>query len=376
MSWYRTKLERDLARWQTEGWVTPAAAGAIRRDLDQRKSLFTAGPVLAVLGAVLFGFAIMSFVAAHWTGMSKLARLALLLATLWGCYGGAAVLFQRQLNAFAHAAVLAGIAVFGASIMLIAQMYHMEGHPADAVLLWALGALLAAVLTGSTPALAATFVLLGVWGTWERLDSESAHFMFLLPWGGAALTAAWLGWRPGFHLAALSLLLWIVPLGFLIWGYHAHWLVVLIGAAVALGAAAAGETLDRHLPISGALFAYGLVTAYAGLFILQFLDDSRWLASRPEGPEGAGIARLLLLAVVSLVGLLSAMLFALKTDNRPALWLAYAAFALEIFSLYVKTFGSFLNTSLFFLVAALIVSGLAWVAYRLHQSKSATGAGA
>ena len=63
------------------------------------------------------------------------------------CYGGAAWLFARRLAAFAHAAVLAGIAVYGASIMLIAQMYHMEGNPPDAVLMWALGALLAAPLT-------------------------------------------------------------------------------------------------------------------------------------------------------------------------------------------------------------------------------------
>jgi uncharacterized membrane protein len=70
----------------------------------------------------------------------------LLLGTLWACYAGAALLFQRQLHAFAHAAVLGGIAVWGASIMLIAQMYHMEGYPPDALLLWTLGALLAAVL--------------------------------------------------------------------------------------------------------------------------------------------------------------------------------------------------------------------------------------
>src|SRR5262245_28338203 len=267
MAWYRSKLERDLKRWQAAGWVTSEGAGAIRRDLDQHNSAFAAAPVLAVLGALLFGFAVMSFVAAHWTGMSKLARLALLIGTLWACYGGAALLFQRQLNAFAQAAVLGGIAVFGASIMLIAQMYHMEGNPADAVLLWALGALLAAVLTKSTPALAASFVLLSVWSNWERLGSESAHLSFLLPWGGAAATAAWLGWRPGYHLAALSLTLWLVPLGFLIWGQHAHWLVVLIGGAVAVGAATAGEALDRRLPISAALFAYALAVAYAGLFI-------------------------------------------------------------------------------------------------------------
>ena len=86
------------------------------------------------------------------------------------------------------------------------------------------------------------------------------------------------------------------------------------------------------------------------------------------------MAHLLLLAVITLAGLLAAMLWALATENRAALWLAYAGFALEIFMLYVKTFGSLLNTSLFFLVAAVIVSALAFAAFRLHQKKSITGA--
>src|SRR5262245_51049691 len=98
MSWYRHRVERDLARWQTAGWVSEAGASSIRTDLQSRKSAFGIAPVFAILGAVLFGFAVMSFVASNWTAMSKLARLAVLLAALWGCYGGAAYLFQRQLN--------------------------------------------------------------------------------------------------------------------------------------------------------------------------------------------------------------------------------------------------------------------------------------
>src|SRR5215467_12020969 len=103
MSWYRHKVEHDLARWQSAGWVSEAGAGAIRAELASRTSLLGVAPIFAILGAVLFGCAVMSFVAAHWTGMSKAARLALLLAGLWGCYAAAFDLFRRQLNAFAHA---------------------------------------------------------------------------------------------------------------------------------------------------------------------------------------------------------------------------------------------------------------------------------
>jgi uncharacterized membrane protein len=79
-----------------------------------------------------------------------------------------------------------------------------------------------------------------------------------------------------------------------------------------------------------------------------------------------------LLAVVTLAVLLGSMLWALHSDNRAALWLAYAGFALEVFALYIKTFGTLLDTSLFFLIAALMVSVLAWAAYRLHQRKAPT----
>lgn len=373
MSWYGHKLERDLVRWQAAGWVNEAGASAIRSDVRSRKSPFGVAPVFAMLGAVLFGFAVMSFVAANWTAMSKLARLALLLATLWGCYGATAVLLQRQLNAFAQAAVLGGIAVYGASIMLIAQMYHMEGSPPDAVLMWALGALLAAVLVRSNPALAAAFVLLVVWSCWERGLTVAAHWSFLMAWLAAAAVAAWLGWRPGLHLAALSLIVWLVPLGFFIFDQHAHWLVVLIGVAAAVAAGVGGRAIDQRIAASSALFTYGLLVAFAGLYIMQFVDRFSIFSSQPDSQS---IQRLVLLAILTLASLLGAMLWALSADNRTALWLAYAAFALEIFTLYLKTFGTLLNTSLFFLIAAVIVSLLAWAAYKLHRRNAPTEAAA
>ena len=185
MSWYRTRVERDLKRWQAAGWVNDTGADAIQAELKAAKSSFSAAPVLAVLGAVLFGFAVMSFVAANWSAMPKLARLLLLVVGLWGCYAAAGVLIRRRLEAFAGAAILGGIAVYGGSIMLIAQMYHMEGNPPDAILVWGLGALLAAVLLQSNIALAAAFVLIAVWTGWVRVLAPSPHWLFLIVWAVA-----------------------------------------------------------------------------------------------------------------------------------------------------------------------------------------------
>ena len=371
--WYRQSIERDLQRWQAAGWISDTGTAAIRADLASRKPPLGAAAILAMLGAVLFGFAVMSFVAANWNAMSKLARLILLLATLWACYAGAAWLFRRQLQMFAQAAVLGGIAVYGASIMLISQMYHMEGSPPVAVLFWSLGALLAAVLVPSAAALAATFVLILVWTWWERALTNAAHFGFLAMWAATAAAALWLRWRPGLHLAAASLIIWLVPIGFFILDRHAHWVVVLTAAVLAAVAVWDGQDGESQLPATAASFAYAIVVAYAALFIMQFVD-SRWLYS--GAPEGS-LEWLVLLAAISIVGLLGAMLWALKSDNMAALWLAYAGFALEVFMLHVMTIGTLLNTSVFFLVSAVIVSAFAYVAYRLHQRKAAVpGVGA
>ena len=370
MSWYSQRVERDLARWQAAGWVSDSGASSIKSDLASRTSAFGAAGIFAILGAVLFGFAIMSFVAAHWSTMSKLSRLVLILSTLWACYGAAAVLLARKLDAFAHAAVLGGIAAYGAGIMLIAQMYHIEGNPPDAVLYWALGALLAAVLLQSRPALAAGFVLIAVWSGWERLLSDAPHWGFLPVWIAAVAITVWMNWRPGLHLAALSLAVWLVPLGFLVLGGHAHWLVAILGAGAATIAAVAAPAIDRHLPAAHALFAYGIAVGFAALFIAQFIDDFSFF----EAQKARSTGRLLLLAVVTLAGLLAAMYWALQTGNRGALWIGYGAFAAEIYALYWRTLGSLLDTSLFFLVAAILVSALAWVAYLLHQRKLLGGA--
>ena len=158
--------------------------------------------------------------------------------------------------------------------MLISQMYHMEGSPPDAVLLWALGALLTAVLVPSAAALAATFVLIVVWTWWERSLSNAAHFGFLVPWAAAAATAAWMRWRPGLHLAALALIIWLVPIGFFVLDRHAHWLVALIGVLLAVAAIAGRQDIDRHVTASAAVFAYAVVIAYA-LSLIHISEPTR-----------------------------------------------------------------------------------------------------
>lgn len=358
---YRKRIDADLVRWREAGWITPDGETAIRRDLEKGVRTLGLANALSILSAVLIGFAVMSFVAANWQTMPRLLRIGMLLAALWASYGLSGALARRGMTGFAHAAILLGVSIFGGSIMLISQMYHMDGNPADAVLLWAGGALLAGVALRSNPSLAFAMVLVVYWGITEALRLDRVFWPFLLPWALISAAFYWQRWRPGLHLSGIALTGFIVSLGYRLNDGHAHGLVVAGGLAV-MAAAVAGEKLKPELPAlwSGS-FNYGLVITLAGLWALQFIEDP-------------ALDVFILLAVLALALLIATIFWGMKAGNRGALWLAYIGFSVEILAIYGKTVGTLLNTSLFFLVAGLIVSGLAAIAYRLHQRGLPEGA--
>lgn len=356
--WGRNRFEEDLDRWQSRGWVTADGANAIRADRAQRGSGVQLSSVLAVLGVVLLAFAAMSFVAANWQDMSKLTRLALLLGGIVGSYAGAAHLFQRQQDGFAHALVLLGVALFGAAIMLVAQMYHIEGNPPDAVLTWTAGAVLAGVAFKSRPALALAMLLIGLWGAWQTDIRSGVYWPFLLGWAAVAATLLWARWRPGLHLALAVLSIWIASLGFTLLRGHAHHVVAVVGLVASAAAGAVYETKPQWRAVALTTLCYAMGVAFAGLFALQFIDER---ALR-------GLAPLAGIAALTIALLVAAVVWGWKRGERSVMWLGYAGFSVEILALYFKTVGTLLGSSMFFLLAGLIVVALALVARRLMEN--------
>jgi uncharacterized membrane protein len=353
MSRYARRLDRDLQRWRAAGWVTAEGEASIRRDVASQSRGVDLAPVLGILGAILISFGAMSFVAAHWNEMARLFRLAIIFGGLFGAYGLAGALFEREHPAFAHAAILAGVALFGAGIMLIAQMFHISGHPPDAVLTWALGALLAGVVLKSNPALALAMLLMGLWSGWEMADSNAVHWPFLIGWVAVAAAMLWRGWVPGLHLAAVVMSVWIINLGYFLFDGHGHGVVVGIGLLIAAVGFAAPALSERWNAWAPAALAYGTAIAFAGLFALQFI-------------ESVSLDHLILLAVLALALVLGAIGIGLRANSPTMLWLGYAGFSIEVLALYFKTVGTLLGSSLFFLSAGVIVVLLALAAYRLH----------
>jgi uncharacterized membrane protein len=365
---YQKRLQQDLPQWVAAGWLSEDGKNAILRHVESNKGSVGLYGVLAILGATLLGFAAMTFVASNWQAMSKLLRLSLLMAGMWGAYVAAAVLFARDMKAFGHAAVLTGVGIFGASIMLVAQMYHIEGNPPDAVLLWGAGCLLAGIVFRSNPALALAMALAVLWSGWESDITGAIHWPFLLAWAAIVAAYVWTGWTAGLQLAVLGLVYFLGSI--VIHKPGAHFDVIIAIVAVAVAGAAAwvevnGPNLHdqrqgRFASLLPSLFTNAVAIGFAALFSVQFFTGifgtSRALA----------LPSLLLVAVITLGLLIAAVAWSMRSDNRTAQKVCYAAFSIEILALYFRTFGTLMNTSLFFLVAGLIVIGLSVAAYKLN----------
>jgi uncharacterized membrane protein len=355
---YQHRLKKDVERWRAAGWIDADGERAIRADIAARGRGIGLPGALAILAAVLIGFAVMSFVAANWQEMSRVFRLGLLIASLWSSYLLAGALFRRGMETFGHAAVLSGCAIFGGSLMLVSQMYHMDGNAPDVVLVWAAGTFLAGVLLRSNPALAFALVLFSIWGIWETGQREALHWPYLVPWALVAAAFYWQRWEPGVHLAGLALAGFIVTYGYIYHTNGGHEAVVLAGTVIGALAAIGFAKLPKLEPVWRGGIVYALIVIFSGLFALQFI-------------KSPGTGEFVLLAMFALALTLTAIWWGLASADRFALWLGYLAFSIEVLGIYGKTVGTFLGSSVFFLTAGFVVAGLAYFAYRLHARREA-----
>lgn len=147
-------LESLLNRWQSGGLLDVASASRIRafereRAKPQQESaehrivaarISWQGITALILGAILLACGVVLFVSAHWDGMGRGARFALVLVmvSIFHVAGG----FTRDkyygLGTALHAV---GTIATGAAIALTGQIFNMNEHWPAAVLMWAIAAL-------------------------------------------------------------------------------------------------------------------------------------------------------------------------------------------------------------------------------------------
>jgi uncharacterized membrane protein len=407
---YRQRLEADLARWQADGLITAAAADSIRSTLRPVPEGATIATVVGIVGGLLIAAAFLAFVAANWAAIARPARFAFLLAGIIGAYGVGA-LFDRTGRAYlADISVGVGSIVFGAAIALVGQMYHLGEDFAAGLLLWASGALAAAVLTGSRSAFAVGLAAGCIWSGMRVYELSSVHPPFLGFWLiCAALTLAWNA-PVARHLVALAAVvgaaLASIGVGEARLANQMFTFIAIVSLLMGGGlllATRVGESLRTFgltLSTYGAFgLAIGLASLVTGVARLWTGNVPVWivatgvagaalafaaagLARRP-GPALSGLALALALIIASgtirtsaasepwlayaltLSAMLSLVVSGMLDDVRPRVVAGWIGLAAAIAAITWAVRGSLLRRAVFLAIAGVVAVALASVLGRL-----------
>ena len=224
---FLNRLQKELPDWVARGWATPENQSAILAHVEAQAATQTRMvPIaLAVLGVLTFGAGVITFFAANWDAMAKVLKLAVLFGGMWLAYGlGGYGLAAKTGGArvLGQALTLLGVVLFGANIMLIAQIYHIDSHYPNGVLLWALGALAVTYAAGLQAPAVAGLGLAILWSGMEVTDfNRFVHWPFLALWAlflPAILRGAW---RYGAGVAMATLIAWSA-MTLIHWSFERH----------------------------------------------------------------------------------------------------------------------------------------------------------
>lgn len=261
---YRQRLEADLLRWQTGGVITPSVRDAIRGTFGPLPRGIDIATVVAIVGGLLIAAAFLAFVAANWTAIDRPLRLLLLLTGIVASHAIGVIFARLERPYLADLSVAVGAIIFGASVALVGQMYHLAADFAGGMALISIGALVSAVLTGSRGALAVALAAGVMWNHMRVEEFREVQLYFLAVLGvGAILAVAWNA-VVARHLVALAILAWWGSLALELRPFDSP-LMLAAGASLLLGG---GLVLASRA--AQPLADFGLTLSTYGAFALAF----------------------------------------------------------------------------------------------------------
>lgn len=388
-------LTAAVQDWAARGLIDTAKAAELHADIGPMRKSFGFRGFVIIAGFLSLCFGVVTFVTANWDDMGRVFRVGLLAALLWASWGGAIYAAQRGARIWHEGLILLACGIYGAAIMLVAQMYHLQGNAADAVWLWMVGVGIAAILTRSAIGLLAAFGLLVLWHVMQ-FDNPygrdgGIHWSFLIYWVIGAVVSFGIHSRLAAHGATLAFLMWSPHL---IGVSDAFVLIIPLGSFVLV--AALLVSLARGPWLGGfenALLGYLLLMLFGLSLLLQFdrpnaaeVSDVPVLVyaglaiipaiiaalSRRGGATGydlwvCAVAAVLFLVVqygfdhdISSAGFCLALAIWIarmgwRLDLRALRILGMVGFVIALLSIYFETLGGLLGTSMFYAGAGVIM---------------------
>jgi uncharacterized membrane protein len=257
-----------------------------------------------LIGALLLGVGVITWFSAHWNEMGKLIKVILIVLALTASHVAHGLCMTRAaLPKLAQGMALLSVLFFGAAIMLIGQIYHIDAHFPDGIALWAAAGLLTAWLLGSQPALLASIALAALWTWFEQVEYQVMNWPLLAYLALAAVPLLRHDWPLAARAWGGLCILWVLgwhaqPWFDLAWASHAqaqaHIRLFALQVLIFAGGWALAQANAQ--PFARAIRADFLLAALAGAFLFTFPDlgfsDLALRQTRPEGGLAPWLAAL------------------------------------------------------------------------------------
>lgn len=176
---FKRKLKSEIQIWLKNGIIEPENASRLLRfyNIKENANNFS---VINILGYFFLGLSLLIFIGHNWEQIPPIVRVLGLIGLTLGVHIFAFLKLKNQNNS--NLFFLANF-IYGISIMLIAQAYHLSGEIADALFWWAFGSFFVAVFVHNIWVDLQAFFLAILWAytKWDStVDYPAFFWVFLL----------------------------------------------------------------------------------------------------------------------------------------------------------------------------------------------------
>jgi len=172
--------------------------------------------IAVAFGAVLLGAGVLLFIAAHWEEMSPSSRFSIVLGMV-AAFHLAGALFAERHAAMSAALHAVGTVALGAGIALAGQIFNLEEHWPNGILMWAIGAIIGWFVLKQWPQALLAALLVPSWliGEWEvRVEYVFHRGEYIVACGVLMLAVTYFtGLRAHEKIPVKRALMWIGGIG-------------------------------------------------------------------------------------------------------------------------------------------------------------------
>jgi uncharacterized membrane protein len=274
-----TWLEAESRHWVAEGLLDDSVRHRILAGYTSAGTPHRGTTALVLVAVLMCAFGVLLVIGYNWQLIPAAAKIAMILASIAGAFGGAAIACDRRRQTLAEVLAFAGTLLFGNGIWLIAQVLHIQGHYPDGFLWFGVGTVATASLVRSKAIGIEAAILIAAWIAAETSFYPHPIYRYLILWPAAVYVAYQLRSPVMLRVLALSAAFWV-----LVSTLPRDYTAALPGAVALTGTAmyTAGRWHSSDHVMAGAWRTSGLV-----VLLLAFLPlmSSGWRSHPDHLPD-------------------------------------------------------------------------------------------